>query len=78
MLELNLKRNDEKISITDTEILKVFVDKLFVCWKIWTKFLFVIPLFWDNVGRGFYNFFSFVYHKALITKTRNYLLFEIE
>ena len=30
MLEVNLKGNDKKIGITDTEILKVIVGKLFV------------------------------------------------
>ena len=31
MSEVNLKGNDKKIGITDTEILKVIDGKLFVC-----------------------------------------------
>ena len=34
MLEVNLKDNDKKIDIIDTEILKVIVGKLFVYSKI--------------------------------------------
>ena len=43
--KIDEKNNDKKIGITDTEILKVIVDKLFLYEKIRLRFIFVTSLF---------------------------------